>query len=424
MENKKTREIYKDDFADYLLCLALDVGEGMLKNGGEIARVEDTIERICYAYGAAHVECFSIISMISAAIRMPDGSYSSQLRRVRQTGNNFNALEKFNALSREICKEKPSLDEFDSKIHALKHERPYPVWLQLLASAFGTSVFCMFFGGGIVDSLVTFVLGFICASIINFSSPRLNMMAKTVVAGFVSTTLAGLSSMIVNGLNVDSVIIGIIMLLVPGMLLGTAMRDLLCGDLLAGMMKILQAILQVLMIGFGYLLSYSLIGNYLIPTDPKGSFPAELVTAVLASTSFAVIFKTNKRHIGTVAVCGLITYASYFLVNMWFDSVFWAAFISSVLAALFSEIMARVTKAPAVVVLIPGIISTVPGGYLYRGARDAIRGLDTSVVLGHFGDALAIIVGIAGGVVAISIIFGIISDYRKKRREKSENKPS
>ena len=68
----KTREIYKDNFADYLLCLALDVGEGMLKNGGEVGRVEDTIERICRAYGAQHVEVFTIVSMITAAVRMPD----------------------------------------------------------------------------------------------------------------------------------------------------------------------------------------------------------------------------------------------------------------------------------------------------------------------------------------------------------------
>ena len=59
---------------EYLLCLALDIGEGMLKNGAEVSRVEDTIERICKAYGAVHVEVFSIISYIHAALRMPDGS--------------------------------------------------------------------------------------------------------------------------------------------------------------------------------------------------------------------------------------------------------------------------------------------------------------------------------------------------------------
>ena len=107
------KEIYKKDFAAYLLCLALDVGEGMLKNGGDVNRVEDTIERICRAYGAEHVEVFTIISVINAAVRMPDGSYSSQLRRVKSTSNNLGKLERLNALSREICREKPSLDDFD-----------------------------------------------------------------------------------------------------------------------------------------------------------------------------------------------------------------------------------------------------------------------------------------------------------------------
>ena len=109
-------EIYKKDFAEYLLCLALDVGEGMLKNGGDVNRVEDTIERICRAYGAEHVEVFTIISVINAAVRMPDGSYSSQLRRVKSTSNNLGKLESLNALSREICQKRPSLDEFDARL--------------------------------------------------------------------------------------------------------------------------------------------------------------------------------------------------------------------------------------------------------------------------------------------------------------------
>jgi uncharacterized membrane protein YjjP (DUF1212 family) len=59
-------------FADQLLCLALDVGEGVLKNGGEVHRVEDTVERICHAYGASHVEVFAITTLILASVRMED----------------------------------------------------------------------------------------------------------------------------------------------------------------------------------------------------------------------------------------------------------------------------------------------------------------------------------------------------------------
>ena len=142
MENK-VREIYKDNFTEYLLCLALDVGEGMLKNGAEVSRVENTIERICQAYGAVHVEVFTIISMINAAVRMPDGSYSSQLRRVKQTSTNLDTLEGLNNLSRKICHEKPSLDEFDEMLHELKNRRAYKPWAHVLSSVIAASAFCL-----------------------------------------------------------------------------------------------------------------------------------------------------------------------------------------------------------------------------------------------------------------------------------------
>ena len=150
----KTREIYKDDFAEYLLCLALDVGEGMLKNGGEVGRVEDTIERICRAYGAAPVEVFTIVSMINAAIRMPDGSYSSQLRRVKSTSNNLGKLERLNALSREICKEKPELSDFDARLRNLKKTAEYPAKLIYAVSGIAAGTFTMLFGGGLVPSYI------------------------------------------------------------------------------------------------------------------------------------------------------------------------------------------------------------------------------------------------------------------------------
>ena len=59
------------------------------------------------------------------------------------------------------------------------------------------------------------------------------------------------------------VMIGTIMLLVPGVAIGMAFRDLMYGDILAGSMKTVQAILQAVMIAFGYIMAASLLA--LIP---------------------------------------------------------------------------------------------------------------------------------------------------------------
>ena len=59
--------------ADDVLRTAMDVGEGLLRSGAEIRRIEDTITRIAKAYGAVHVEVFTITTLILASVRMPDG---------------------------------------------------------------------------------------------------------------------------------------------------------------------------------------------------------------------------------------------------------------------------------------------------------------------------------------------------------------
>ena len=258
---KRERAIYKDDFTQYLLCLALDVGEGLLKTGAEVSRVEDTIERICYAYGAEHVEVFTIISVINAAIRMPDGSYSSQLRRVRNSTTDLGGIERYNALSREICATTPVLDEFDEKIRAVKRKKSYPIWVHYLASASAASAFAFFFGGGWKDAVGAAIAGIIIALVIHYARDRLDGLAETLIAALLTTLLSVFLVKIDFLADGGAVMIGSIMLLVPGLCFGTALRDLLNGDLLAGVMKLLQAVLLALMIAFGYMIGISITGG-------------------------------------------------------------------------------------------------------------------------------------------------------------------
>ncbi|MBR7117582.1 MAG: threonine/serine exporter family protein [Clostridia bacterium] len=263
MENKG-REIYKENFAEYLLCLALDVGEGMLKNGAEVSRVEDAIERICRAYGAAHVEVFSIISVINASVRMPDGTYSAQMRRVRQSGIDLNMLEKLNTLSREVCATTPALEDFDGKLHVIRSAVSYRWWVTLLSMITICSGFTFFFGGTWRDAAVAGVIGAVISIFEIFPSKYINSLLKTGISALFIAVLAGLSIRLGLGENGSIIIIGSIMPLVPGLAFGTAMRDLLLGDLASGSLKALQSILQALMIAFAYMIAAAIVGGGVI----------------------------------------------------------------------------------------------------------------------------------------------------------------
>ena len=144
-----------DSFADNTLRIALDIGEGLLTSGAEVRRVEYAIEKICHAYGAAHVEVFSINSLILASVRMPDGSYSAQTRRILNSSNHLLCLERYNSLSRRICAETPDFDEIDDAIREIKKKAKYPFWLILIGNIIAASAFAIIFGGSLRDALAT-----------------------------------------------------------------------------------------------------------------------------------------------------------------------------------------------------------------------------------------------------------------------------
>ena len=144
----------------------------------------------------------------------------------------------------------------------------------------------------------------------------------------------------------------------------------------------------------------------------------QIITSFITSVTFAIMFRISRRHLICVGVCGTITYAVYYTVLFFSSSLFAAGFISSMVTALYAEIFARLRRAPTIVFVLTGIVPTVPGGSLYRGMRDLLL-KNMSGSFNNFGSTLEVGIGIAGGIVAVSILFGIAMDtvakYKKKR---------
>ena len=252
---------YIGSLADNVLRIALDIGEGLLRNGADVHRVEIAIEKICRTYGAVHVDVFSIHSLILVAIYMPDGSHSTQSRRTFDISNNLTRLELYNALSREICERKLNIDEVDSRIREIKKKKIYPFYVIMLGYVLASGSFAIFFGGSLRDGIAAALIGIFMYLLDEVKIDYFNKMAKTTLTSFVAGILACLSVRIGLGDNLDLIIIGTIMILIPGLSLGNSMRDLLGGDTLAGTIKIVQAIIIAIMIAIGYSLAILIAGG-------------------------------------------------------------------------------------------------------------------------------------------------------------------
>ena len=110
-EKTERQEEKKEYPASRILHEALNIGEQMLICGGEVSRVEDTISRICRAYGMKKVDVFSITSCIIVTIETEEGELVTQTRRVGGYETNLNRLAELNALSREICAKRTRPEE-------------------------------------------------------------------------------------------------------------------------------------------------------------------------------------------------------------------------------------------------------------------------------------------------------------------------
>src|SRR5699024_12416814 len=90
------------DQANEYLYQVLDIGQYMLQSGGEVSRVEDSIRRLCLAFGAERADVFTITSSIVVTIYSPAFGALTQTRRVSGQQYDLNRLE----IGRASCRER------------------------------------------------------------------------------------------------------------------------------------------------------------------------------------------------------------------------------------------------------------------------------------------------------------------------------
>ena len=234
---------------------AMDIGEQMLISGAEVYRVEESINRMCYAFGAKRVDVFIITSSMVVTIYTNEGETFTQSRRVTTTKFNIEKLHKLNDLSREICEKNLSAEEIRKKLEKAVNSKTFPLWLEFLSSAAIGGAFTLFFGGNFTEAVVSFFVGAVVWLCLYFADRFIpNKIFSKFYASAIATLLAFLSVKFGLIQVEDKVIIGNIMTLIPGIGLTNAIRDLFSGDSIAGLLRFTDAALTALAIAAGYYL--------------------------------------------------------------------------------------------------------------------------------------------------------------------------
>ncbi len=239
----------------------LDLGQTLLLCGAEINRVEDTMTRLGRAYGAHSVDIFVITSDIVLTIQFPDGSELTQTRRINQpSSTDFSKLEQLNALSRACCQSPLPLDELHTRIHAIADGQK-PEMLLYLGSVLGAGAFAVFFGGSILDGAAAALMGLLVC----FLQQRvLPVFRNAAVFQFLTALLVGciicLAVRPLGMLHRDKILIGVIMLLIPGVAITNSARDMLVGHTVSGLLRLTESLLMAGALALGFGAAISLLG--------------------------------------------------------------------------------------------------------------------------------------------------------------------
>lgn len=247
-----------------LLHLLLDMGEMMYCSGAEVKRVENTVSLMGKAYGAVETSVLVITASIIVTLKFSDGNVVTEIRRIQKAGSNkLWRVERLNALSRRCCENPMPLDELHTEIKKCKE--PINKAMFYIGSALTAGSFAIFFGGGIFDFIAAAIFALlICVMQKTISHIVPNNIIFNLVCSFVIGVLISLSVKLLPVLNVDKIISGDIMLLIPGAAFTYAIRDLIVGDTISGFFRLIESVLWAISLGIGFMLSVWLVGGIAI----------------------------------------------------------------------------------------------------------------------------------------------------------------
>lgn len=414
-----------------VLELALEIGVGLLSSGGSVSRVETAVDKICMAYGAYEVNVAAFPSMVLASIRTKDDREFSFMKRVYTSSNNLHLLEKYNQLSRDICAGRVDISEGLRRSFEIAHDKPRIKRLTVLGAGLVAATYSVFFGGSVTDMLPAFIVTFIMQALNEaLSSRSLNAYATTFILSFVggvlSITLCKLFMLMGLVCHGSMVMIGSIMILIPGLLMTNAVRDLFTGDLMSGTFQILNALLVTVVIAAGYGLSMVILSPIadfvsIVPREGWEYFIYFIISGTLGAAAVSMFFNLNPKRLWWGLLSAFLTLVVYYglIKALGPEQLFAEIFIATLFAALLSELLARIKKFPATVVLVPAIIALVPGSSLYY-TMEAITSMNSAVAFSKGFECLMTLLGIAVGVCVATIIFRLINPlkvhYYKKQK--------
>lgn len=377
------------------IAFVVDLARRLHEYGTAAPRLEDVINLVSARLGLA---CNVLSTPTSIVMSFSDPAHEDGLAEVTQVVRlppgevNLKRLCQVDEIADQVIDGKLDLAagrrrlrEFGPSRHPIAHR----LWL---VASYGISA------GSIAAILHTGWAGVAAAALIGvligciylLSKGRPNIAAASeALAALLATLIATLIAVHVTPIALRSVVIASLIVLMPGLTLTTAVRELSSQHLISGTARMMGAMATLLKLAFGTAAAAQLclLLGWIPPADAEAAVPlwTEWLAVFAAALAFAVLFRSPRRYVPVVVAAVVLGYVCTWLGGAYVSPAF-GVFTGSLVIGAASNLFARITQRPGALVREPGIILLVPGSVGFRTLsfvfeRDVLLGIDTAITL-------------------------------------------
>ncbi|MBO4614576.1 MAG: threonine/serine exporter family protein [Bacteroidales bacterium] len=400
---------------------AYEAGTILLENGAEISSVEETMSRMASHFGTEDDSFFVLSNGIMATEK-----HYARSKYIPILGTCLEKVVEVNQLSRDVVQGKCDLDEVERRLKQIRNMKAKPAIEQIMGSAAGSAAFCIIFGGGIFDSIAAFISGTLLWTFMYFVGFRyMSRIMGNFIGGLFAAGLCIIMYAMGLGTHLSNMIIGAIIPLIPGVPFTNGIRDLANEDYIAGVTRLLDALLAFFCISLGvaaaFMIDAAIIGQIQplqeLTADPDTSgMTVQLISAFVGTLAFSILFGVPRRHYIYCGIAGMLGWLLYLLL-MWDTEISPTiiVFLSTALVTFVSIMMSILRKCPVAVFLICGIFPLVPGAGVFWTTYNIVANHIPAAMSSGF-MAVKNTVAIAFGILIINELRGQKIAKRMLRR--------
>jgi uncharacterized membrane protein YjjP (DUF1212 family) len=382
--------------------LLLKMGKAISEAGAPAHRLEASMDVLLKKF-KMQGSFFSMPTALFATL----GDEEVQRTYMERTSPKDVDLEKISDLSDVINRlENDELDVYAAyeEIKVIHKAKPrYNTVLMIFSIGLASASLAGLFQGSWMDVGVSLLMGWLTAMIIVFSSKHQHL---SLLFTPIAATAVGFAAMSISyfGQGIDHFIVSLsgLIILIPGLGITTAIRELSTGHLVSGSARMAGAVTSFLLLSFGLALGYMIaIGLYgEVQIHKLSSVPEWFVILSIFTISFAftVLFNAKPRDFIWILITATLAIMGSKLASVWLPSPF-SSFAAVLVISIAGNVFSLISKKPASIMHIPGVMLLVPGSVGFKSLEAMLDNQTLDGVQTAF-SALLVAVALAVGLIA------------------------